>query len=194
MHRNLKLVILTFILLSHVHAEGGARQTKLTFRIADTGVEQFYDNTSIIPKPKRGESFFGRDAQYRIIPPSYSDNGDGTITDNVTGLMWQKADSGRGMDWEMALKYAENMTLGEHEDWRLPSAKELQSIVDYSRSPQTSDSAAIDPVKPRRSKTQREISSIPIIGQARRISMGAIPTTQLSTSPLEQPKETCMVA
>ena len=42
--------------------------------------------------------------------------------------------------------YAEALTLGGYDDWRLANAKELQSIVDYSRSPQTSGTAAIDPV------------------------------------------------
>ncbi|MBN1522963.1 MAG: DUF1566 domain-containing protein [Spirochaetales bacterium] len=77
---------------------------------------------------------------------SFTDNNDGTVTDHATGLMWQKADSGKGMDWEHALAYAETLSAAGHNDWRLPSAKELQSIVDYSRSPQTSNSAAIDPV------------------------------------------------
>jgi hypothetical protein len=73
-------------------------------------------------------------------------NGDGTVTDHATGLMWQQRDSGRGMDWEDALAYAEELTLAGHSDWRLPNAKELQSIVDYTRSPDATGSAAIDPV------------------------------------------------
>jgi len=76
----------------------------------------------------------------------FVDNGDGTVSDLATGLMWQKADSGTGMEWKSALEYAERLKLGGHDDWRLPNAKELQSIVDYSRSPQTTGSAAIDPV------------------------------------------------
>jgi len=76
-------------------------------------------------------------------------NGDGTITDRATGLVWAKTDSGKGMDWQAALawvqtKNAENH-LG-HNDWRLPDAKELQSIVDYSRSPDSTGSPAIDPL------------------------------------------------
>jgi hypothetical protein len=76
-------------------------------------------------------------------------NGDGTVTDNATGLMWSQNDSGTGMNWEDALawvqqKNAENY-LG-YSDWQLPNAKELQSIVDYSRSPDATGSAAIDPV------------------------------------------------
>lgn len=76
----------------------------------------------------------------------YIDNGDGTITDLATGLMWQQSDSGKGLDWEEAFSYAEELKLAGYDDWRLPNAKELQSIVDYTRSPGTTDSAAIDPL------------------------------------------------
>lgn len=76
----------------------------------------------------------------------FVDNGDGTITDTATGLTWQKADSAQGMNWQDALEYSNDLELGGHDDWRLPNAKELQSIVDYSRSPETSNSAAIDPI------------------------------------------------
>ena len=79
----------------------------------------------------------------------FMDNGDGTITDTATGLMWSEADSGEGMDWDDALAWVQHKNeenyLG-YSDWRLPNAKELQSIVDYTRSPQTTNSAAIDPV------------------------------------------------
>jgi hypothetical protein len=79
----------------------------------------------------------------------FVDNGDGTITDNATGLMWAQADSGTGLNWQSALAWVQTMNsqnyLG-HNDWRLPDAKELQSIVDYTRSPDTSSSAAIDPL------------------------------------------------
>ncbi len=85
--------------------------------------------------------------------PAYGANlfsvGEGTITDRASGLMWSQADSGAGMDWLsamawMATKNAENY-LG-HNDWRLPTIKELQSILDYTRSPATTYSAAINPV------------------------------------------------
>ena len=78
----------------------------------------------------------------------YQVNGDGTISDNATGLMWSQNDSEEGMDWEAALAWVQQKNeenyLG-YSDWRLPDVKELQSIVDYTRSPETSNSAAIDP-------------------------------------------------
>jgi len=76
----------------------------------------------------RGNPLYGKN--------DFRDNGDGTITDRATGLMWQKADSGKGLNWEQALAYAASLKGG----WRLPNAKELQSIVDYTRIP------AISPV------------------------------------------------
>jgi len=89
----------------------------------------------------RGNPAYGRN--------DFHDNGNGTVTDRATGLMWQQADSGTGMNWQDALawvqkKNAENFL--DHSDWRLPNAKELQSIVDYTRAPTVSQSAAIAPL------------------------------------------------
>ena len=76
----------------------------------------------------------------------FQDNGNGTITDKATGLMWMQDDSGEGMTWQEALTYAEETTFAGYSDWRLPNSKELQSIVDYSRCPDATNSAAIDPL------------------------------------------------
>ncbi len=85
----------------------------------------------------------------------FVDNGDGTITDQATGLMWMQKDSGSfgvgdasdgRLNWQQALDWAENLSCAGYSDWRLPNAKELQSIVDYTRSPDTTGSAAIAPV------------------------------------------------
>lgn len=63
----------------------------------------------------------------------FTDNGDGTITDTATGLMWQSADDGETRNWEESLSYAETLELASFTDWRLPSSKELQSIIDYEK-------------------------------------------------------------
>jgi len=59
------------------------------------------------------------------------DNGDGTITDALTGLMWQKGENER-MDWYSALKSTKEMRLAGHADWRLPNLKELNSILNLN--------------------------------------------------------------
>ncbi len=64
---------------------------------------------------------------------SYKDNGDGTVTDTSTGLIWQKTGIS-GKTWEQALAYCESLNLASHADWRLPNAKELRSLVDATRS------------------------------------------------------------
>ena len=95
----------------------------------------------------RGNSDYGNN--------QFVDNGDGTVTDTATGLMWLKADSGAIgagenddglLDWQQALGFAEGFEFAGYDDWKLPDAKELQSIVDYSRSPQSSGSAAISEI------------------------------------------------
>ena len=86
----------------------------------------------------RGNTDYGKN--------NFIDNKDGTISDLATGLMWQKSDDGKSRDWQESLAYAEDLQLANNEDWRLPNAKELQSIVDYSRSPQTTNSPAINPL------------------------------------------------
>lgn len=72
-------------------------------------------------------------------------NGDGTITDNSTHLMWSQDDNGEGIDWTTALAYAEASELAGHTDWRLPNVKELQGIVDYNYSPSATDAAKVGP-------------------------------------------------
>jgi PKD repeat protein len=87
-----------------------------------------------------------RGASYGIN--NFLDQGDGTITDQATGLMWARTDSGSGMDWERALAYAQTQNAANylgHSDWRLPSSKELQSMVDYTRSPGATDPANVGP-------------------------------------------------
>ena len=58
-------------------------------------------------------------------------NGDETVTDNDTGLMWQQGEVESEMDWETSVSYCETLALGGYTDWRLPNEKELRSVVDY---------------------------------------------------------------
>lgn len=64
----------------------------------------------------------------------FIDNGDGTITDTQTDLMWTKDANltKTRMTWKEALEDTKNLTFGGFSDWRIPTIKELLSLVDYS--------------------------------------------------------------
>jgi hypothetical protein len=63
----------------------------------------------------------------------FTDNGDGTITDHELNLMWSKTDNNGNIDWNQAekwSKYTFPYSLPKrYENWRLPTLKELQSLV-----------------------------------------------------------------
>lgn len=60
-------------------------------------------------------------------------NGDGTVTDHNTGLLWQQGEVTPTLTWKGALNYCEGLTLGDQADWRMPNIKELQSLADITR-------------------------------------------------------------
>jgi hypothetical protein len=67
-------------------------------------------------------------------PESYTDNRNGTVTDNVTGLMWQQVPATAQLSWSDARNYCVTLMLAGHTDWRLASYIELISLVDYGPS------------------------------------------------------------
>ncbi len=89
--------------------------------LPDTGETQSYTTT------------FGEDHDYLINVPSFTNNNNGTITDNVTGLMWQQVDGGE-MTFENAVTYCNSLTLGGYSGWRLPTPIEAYSILIHQNS------------------------------------------------------------
>ena len=97
-----------------------------------------------LPKTGQYSSYaWGDDAYYQKGYPlgggqRFLDNGDNTVIDLATGLMWIK-DPGQvsglydRMYWYDALNACENLEYGGWDDWRLPNINELMSIVDHSR-------------------------------------------------------------
>ncbi len=75
---------------------------------------------------------YGEDNDFSIFQPFFIDNGDGTVTDTVTGLMWQKTDGGE-MTIERARIYCDSLTLAGHTNWRLPNPYEGFSILNLNR-------------------------------------------------------------
>lgn len=99
--------------------------------IVDTGQSRCYSNYSENRCALPGQPFHGQDAQYNGAQPAYRDNGDGTVTDLNTGLMWSKGVDGHKLSPEEAKAFASTMTLGGHNDWRVPTIKELYSLIDF---------------------------------------------------------------
>ena len=102
----------------------------------DAGI-QSAANASIIPQTGQKISYAaGDDGNLRIgkpwPTPRFADNGDETVTDRLTGLMWTKnADQANGiLDWEEALSKSAACAEGGYTDWRLPNRKELESLID----------------------------------------------------------------
>lgn len=91
----------------------------------------YFDGSSGVQDPDFVRAVRGEEDVYGVN--DFSDNGDGTLFDLVTGLMWQKEDDGSSYDWESALAYATSSDLAGYTDWRVPNTKEFQSIVDYDR-------------------------------------------------------------
>lgn len=98
-------------------------------RLADTGITLRYTKT------------FGEDADYAGHAPSFKDNGDGTVTDTLTGLLWQKADGGE-MTWEKAKDYAKALRLAGRQDWRLPTSMELFALTNQGMHGPAMDTSA----------------------------------------------------
>ncbi len=86
----------------------------------------------------------GQDGEYQmgvVCPdPRFTDNGDGTVTDNCTGLIWlQNANCFGKKLWSAALTDSNNLadeSCGLTDgsvvgDWRLPNVRELASLIDY---------------------------------------------------------------
>lgn len=66
---------------------------------------------------------------------AFHDNGNGTVTDLNTNLMWQQSEDESTRTWQEALDYCEELTFPsrEYSDWRVPNVRELESIVDWDR-------------------------------------------------------------
>lgn len=105
-----------------------------SYPLVETGQAACYDADGLaITCPANDAAFYRQDAQFTGNVFSYTDNGNGTITDHVTGLIWQRTPDSASLSWQQAVDYCDSLTLGNQSDWRTPNVKELFSISDFSQ-------------------------------------------------------------
>lgn len=116
-----------------------------TYKLPDTGQTVCYNTSTgnVIACSPPGNPL-AQDGSYNINPLSYTNIGTDTVTDNNTGLMWQKYEYASTYNWYEASgtydaafnpssqNVCGSLNLGGYSDWRLPTKKDLMSIVDYS--------------------------------------------------------------
>ncbi|MCC6726209.1 MAG: DUF1566 domain-containing protein [Saprospiraceae bacterium] len=106
-----------------------AQTPKSMLRLPDSGQTASFTDT------------FGEDSDYTQHPPFFQINGNGTVTDTVTGLLWQQVDGGE-MTYESAQAYCDTLSLAGFTDWRLPTAQEAFSILNHGLNNPAMDVAA----------------------------------------------------
>ncbi len=100
--------------------------------------EDYYEVCDSDPcPPNEGEDFYGQDASYTINPPDLTDNGNGTVTDNLTGLVWEQktaeTEQYSYITYSEAASYCEGLSLGGHDDWRVPTRREFSTLLNHGR-------------------------------------------------------------
>lgn len=107
-------------------------ETDFPFTIVETQQITFYDNQYEITIPSVGDDFYGQDANYTGNETLYQDNGDGTVTDMVTGLIWQQDYFDEKYTFNEAFEVADTCSIGGYNDWRVPGIKELYSLIIFN--------------------------------------------------------------
>lgn len=125
--RNKTVIIVTILQVCIIQLNAQTTSATGKYKIVDTNQEQCYNNQFETTCPQKRDAFYGQDAQHEGNQPSYTNNGDETITDNVTGLMWQK--SFEAMTYGEAVEKVKTLNLANHSDWRLPTIKEAYSLM-----------------------------------------------------------------
>lgn len=102
------------------------------FKLPDTGQSRVFDeNGDLVESIDESSIYFGADATIDGNTLSYHDNGDGTVTDLNTGLMWQQTPDFKRYTFDEAKEYCESLNTGDYDDWRVPTIKEIYSLAHF---------------------------------------------------------------
>lgn len=123
------LLIKTSLFITSLSLLALANQNQ-TYTVVDTSQENFFSDKTYIQNPKKHEAYYGQDAIYIGNKAIYKDNKNSTITDIQTGLIWQKTYTDK-LSFQEAVNYANKAKIGGYTDWRIPTIKELYSLIDF---------------------------------------------------------------
>jgi hypothetical protein len=115
--------------------------TDLYSKLPHTGHTDCYDHEGTSIACPATDEAYAQDGTYLNNPQSFTDNSDDTITDNNTLLMWQKEDDNVQYTWADATVDCADSTSDGYTDWRLPTVKELTTILNFKEV-----SPSIDPI------------------------------------------------
>ena len=145
-HAMFILILLTGGLAGVLQTPAQAQTTSTKpFTVIDTGQEKCYNDVgSEMTCPAAGESFYGQDAHHNGNQPSYTLSADGlSVYDNVTGLTWTQSPDLNGdgvidvndkLSFDEAQAHPDTLNAsnyGGYSDWRLPTIKEIYSLMDF---------------------------------------------------------------
>ncbi|CAK0745616.1 hypothetical protein CCP3SC1_1550002 [Gammaproteobacteria bacterium] len=120
-----------------------ASTVSYSYPIVDTGQAKTYGANGEISEIAPGRPFYGQDAQFSGIQPSYTLSGDGkAVFDKVTKLTWMrgpnttlttpvKSDKKTLSEAQAWVTTVNTMNYGGFNDWRLPTIKELYSLINF---------------------------------------------------------------
>jgi len=128
---------------SNANNTNNVNNADLPFPVVDTAQVACFGELAAAGCVGVDAPFGGQDAQFLGNQPSYTDNGDGTVSDHVTGLMWVKTPDLNGdgvinvddkLTWTQIQAYVGTLNaeaFAGYTDWRLPTIKELYSLIDF---------------------------------------------------------------
>ena len=147
------LGIYIVIISPHINAETITKKTNLAVETSQTNC---FNTVEKIECSESGE-YYGQDAQFHGNAQNYTVHGNGTVTDNVTGLMWTQSPDTNGdkkisksdkLSSSDAVAYCKSLKLAGFSDWQLPNIKQAYSLINFQGEdpdPMAKDTSMLNP-------------------------------------------------
>lgn len=124
---------------------GGPCESPPCSRMPDSKTATCRDsNTTLAATCPTEGNLFGQDGNHNEVPMHFSAGATGVVHDDVTGLDWEQVDTLLTGMWDDAVTYCTDLDLGGQTDWRLPTARELITLLDYGRADENATVPSLD--------------------------------------------------